>query len=213
VRSVAAPIWPAALKTITKREGHVTGNRFHSVMQRVVAGVGTMGWLLTSSTGGSGSETSRYVQAPLPPPIAADPGHVHAPIPAAYGNAHIPARVWTDPKMVAKGKEIFVAKCERCHGERGDGTGPDAVDLSPKPADLTDAKMAVEMPGNFWFWRVSEGGLVEPYNSRGSEMPAWKGELSVSDRWAVIAYAHTLSGHAGPHTPSEHPEMARGHAH
>jgi Cu/Ag efflux protein CusF len=35
-------------------------------------------------------------------------------------------------------------------------------------------------------------------------MPAWKGELTMSDRWAVIAYAHTLSGHNGPHVASEH---------
>ena len=38
-------------------------------------------------------------------------------------------------------------------------------------------------------------------------MPAWKNELSVEDRWAVIAYQHTFSGHTGPHVTSEHPEM------
>jgi Cu/Ag efflux protein CusF len=38
-------------------------------------------------------------------------------------------------------------------------------------------------------------------------MPAWKGELPMSDRWAVIAYAHTLSGHKGPHVASEHSEL------
>jgi Cu/Ag efflux protein CusF len=38
-------------------------------------------------------------------------------------------------------------------------------------------------------------------------MPAWKGELSMNDRWAVIAYAHTLSGHRGPHVASEHTEL------
>jgi len=36
-------------------------------------------------------------------------------------------------------------------------------------------------------------------------MPPWKGELTVPDQWATIAYVHTLSGHAGPQTPSEHP--------
>ena len=115
--------------------------------------------------------------------------------------------VWTDPKMLAKGKEIFTAKCALCHGEKGDGKGPGSVNLPLKPADLTDAKMVAEMPGNFWVWRVSEGGLVEPFKSKGSAMPAWKGELSMNDRWAVIAYAHTLSGHRGPHVASEHPEL------
>jgi Cu/Ag efflux protein CusF len=68
--------------------------------------------------------------------------------------------------------------------------------------------MVAEMAGNFWMWRVSEGGLVEPFKSMGSIMPAWKNDLSVSDRWAVIAYAHTLSGHTGPHTAAAHPELA-----
>ena len=81
------------------------------------------------------------------------------------------------------------------------------MNLPLKPADLTDAKVVAEMPGNFWVWRVSEGGLVEPFKSKGSAMPAWKGELSMQDRWAVIAYAHTLSGHRGPHVASEHPQL------
>ena len=133
--------------------------------------------------------------------------HEHPPVPPAYAKADIPQEVWTDPKMLAKGKEIYIAKCALCHGEKGDGKGPGSANLPLKPADLTDAKMVAEMPGNFWMWRVSEGGLVEPFKSKGSVMPAWKGELSQNDRWAVIAYAHTLSGHRGPHVASEHPEL------
>jgi mono/diheme cytochrome c family protein len=133
--------------------------------------------------------------------------HEHSPVPAAYANAHVPTRVWTDLQMIARGKEIFTAKCALCHGETGDGRGPGAANLPVKPADFTDAKMVAEMPGNYWVWRVAEGGLVEPFRSKGSTMPAWKGELSMSDRWAVIAYAHTLSGHRGPHVASEHPEL------
>ena len=107
--------------------------------------------------------------------------------------------------MIAKGKEIYIAKCALCHGEKGDGTGPGSLNLPLKPADFTDAKMVGEMVGNYWFWRVSEGGLVDPYKSIGSAMPPWKGELTVPDQWAMIADVHTLSGHAGPHPPSEHP--------
>jgi mono/diheme cytochrome c family protein len=138
---------------------------------------------------------------------AAHGDHEHPPIPAAYANVQIPPGVWTDPKGLTKGQEIFAAKCVLCHGEKGDGKGPGSVNLPLKPADLTDGKMVAEMPGSFWMWRVSEGGLVEPFKSKGSVMPAWKGELSMSNRWAVIAYAHTLSGHRGPHDGSEHPEL------
>jgi mono/diheme cytochrome c family protein len=149
-------------------------------------------------------------QTQASPPKAKGHGHgdhEHPAVPAAYANAHIPTRVWTDPKMLAKGKEIFTAKCVLCHGEKGDGKGPGSVNLPLKPADLTDGKMVAEMADNCWMWRVSEGGLVEPFKSKGSVLPAWKGELSIEDRWAVIAYAHTLSGHNGPHVASEHPEL------
>ena len=133
--------------------------------------------------------------------------HDHPPVPAAYSRIQVPKHVWTDAKMIARGKEISAAKCAVCHGVKGDGKGPGAASLPLKPADLTDARMVAEMPGNFWMWRVSEGGLVEPFRSKGSTMPAWKLDLSMDDRWAVIAYAHTLSGHRGPHDASEHPEL------
>ncbi len=86
-----------------------------------------------------------------------------------------------------------------------------------KPPDLRDRKMMGEMAGSYWFRRVSEGGAVEPFRSMGSTMPAWKDELSVEDRWAVIAYQHTFSEHAdvgmqdhAAHTP---PAAAGGHEH
>jgi mono/diheme cytochrome c family protein len=133
--------------------------------------------------------------------------HDHAAVPAAYAEAHVPDRVWTDPAMIARGKEIYAAKCALCHGDKGDGQGPAAASLPLKPGDFTDRKMVAEMAGNYWVWRVSEGGLVEPFKTKNSAMPAWKGELSMNDRWAVIAYAHTFSGHRGPHVASEHPQL------
>ena len=78
---------------------------------------------------------------------AHDANHDHPPVPAAYADAHIPRRIWTDPEALARGEAIYTAKCALCHGQRGDGTGPGAASLSPKPGDLTDAKMVAEMPG------------------------------------------------------------------
>jgi mono/diheme cytochrome c family protein len=139
--------------------------------------------------------------------------HVHAPVPPEYKRAHVPAAAWTDSRMIARGKEIYAVRCAVCHGETGDGKGPAGLVLPLKPPDLRDGKMMGEMAGNYWFWRISEGGTVEPFKSMGSAMPAWKTELSVEDRWAVIAYQHTFSGHDGPHVVSEHAELGMaGHA-
>jgi mono/diheme cytochrome c family protein len=138
---------------------------------------------------------------------AGDAAHAHAPVPPEYRSAHVPAAAWVDARLIARGKEIYGTRCAVCHGDAGDGKGPAGVALPLKPPDLRDPKMIGEMAGNYWFWRISEGGAVEPFQSLGSTMPAWKNDLSVEDRWAVIAYQHTFSGHAGPHVTSEHPEM------
>lgn len=151
--------------------------------------------------------------APHPLAIRADEGHdeetgghVHVPAPLEYADAHVPIRVWTDEKMIARGKEIYTTRCAVCHGDEGDGKGPAGVALPLKPSDFRDKHGVAEMRDNYWFWRISEGGQVEPFKSKGSAMPPWKGTLPVEDRWAVMAYQHTFSGHEGPHVPWEHPE-------
>ena len=136
-------------------------------------------------------------------------GHAHVPAPLEYADVHVPLGVWTDAAVIARGKEIYATKCAVCHGEEGDGKGPAGLALPLKPPDLRDREGIAEMRDNYWFWRVSEGGAVEPFRSKGSAMPPWKSELSVEDRWAVMAYQHTFSGHAGPHVPWEHPQSVQ----
>jgi mono/diheme cytochrome c family protein len=136
--------------------------------------------------------------------------HEHVAPPPAYARRHAPIRAWTDAHTITRGKTIYESKCAVCHGERGDGKGSGAAALTLKPPDLTDATMVAHVSDSYWFWRVSEGGTVQPFKSQGSPMPAWKGVLRVQERWAVIAYEHTFSGHHGPHVPAEHPEMADG---
>ena len=64
----------------------------------------------------------------------------------------------------------------RCKSDEGRGDGPAVTALPVKPPDLRDPGMVGEMAGSDWFWRISEGGLVEPFRSKGSIMPAWKDE-------------------------------------
>ena len=138
---------------------------------------------------------------------AASP-HEHPAVPAAYAAVTASPDIWTNPAVLARGQAIHTTQCAVCHGREGEGDGPAVASQAVKPASLRDRAMVAEMTAAYWFWRVSEGGAVEPFKSAGSTMPAWKNVLSVEDRWAVVAYQHSLSGHAGPHTAAEHPEMS-----
>jgi mono/diheme cytochrome c family protein len=142
-------------------------------------------------------------------------GHNHATVPAAYRGMSPPASLWTDKTALARGQAIHGARCAVCHGANGGGDGPAATALPVKPASFADKAMVGSMTAAYWFWRVSEGAAVEPFRAAGSAMPAWKDELSVEDRWAVIVYQHALSGHQGTHDATEHPELgtAEGRSH
>jgi mono/diheme cytochrome c family protein len=133
--------------------------------------------------------------------------HEHAVVPPEYADVKAPQTLWTDPAALARGRSIYAAKCAACHGDQGAGDGPAAAGLALKPPSFRDAAMVAEMTDAYWFWRVSEGARAEPYASKNSTMPAYKDDLSADDRWAVIAYQHSLSGHIGAHTAAEHPEM------
>ncbi|MEE8303986.1 MAG: c-type cytochrome [Candidatus Tectomicrobia bacterium] len=132
--------------------------------------------------------------------------HLHFPTPWPYVGKTPPDEIWTDSTVLARGKQIYMGVCFVCHGERGDGHGPASAGLFPPAPDFTEAEELAEMGPDFWLWRVSEGGAVQPYKSLKSAMPPFK-HLSEDDRWAVIAYQHTFSGHEGPHTEKQHPDV------
>jgi mono/diheme cytochrome c family protein len=168
----------------------------------LLLGVAAMVWLVTVLPSGAHDDKPHAAKR--------ESEHIHARVPADYATLKAPSHIWTDPVVLVRGQAIYVAKCAVCHGKEGAGDGPDATWLGPKMGSFRDRAMVAEMSDAYWFWRVSEGGLAEPYRSKGSVMPAYKDALSVEDRWAVIAYQHAQSEHAGPHIASEHPEMEAG---
>jgi mono/diheme cytochrome c family protein len=109
--------------------------------------------------------------------------------PAAYASAQ--STRWDDPMAVARGQQLFQNYCMVCHGTDGKGTGPAAKALPHPPADLTHHFHRAPGDGDaYLFWRVSEGGQVEPFASMQSTMPAFKTVLSEDQRWDVLAYVH-----------------------
>ena len=109
--------------------------------------------------------------------------------PAEYANAR--STRWDDAAAIARGQQLFQTYCLMCHGADGKGTGPVAKGLPHAPADLTHHFHRAPGDGDaYLFWRVSEGGQVEPFKSSQSAMPAYKTVLSEDQRWDVLAYVH-----------------------
>jgi mono/diheme cytochrome c family protein len=88
---------------------------------------------------------------------------------------------------IAKGKEQYTALCVACHGEKGLGDGPAGTALNPKPANLQLA--AKEASDAYLFWRISEGGAMDPFKS---SMPAHKDTMKDDQIWQGISYLKTL---------------------
>lgn len=84
----------------------------------------------------------------------------------------------------AAGKVVYQANCTACHGERGDGRGPAAIALKPKPVDFTQA--------TFWAGRTDEQLVASIKGGRpGTAMTPFTA-LSDAELQNVVAYLRTL---------------------
>lgn len=88
---------------------------------------------------------------------------------------------------IAKGKKIYTTICIVCHGEKGDGTGPAAATMNPKPRKFNSPE---EMKG------IDDARLKKSVTEGrpGTPMVGFAKTLSASDIDDVIAYVKTLGG-------------------
>jgi cbb3-type cytochrome oxidase cytochrome c subunit len=86
---------------------------------------------------------------------------------------------WTASGLQA-GKEIYIDRCQTCHGCAGNGLGTYAGTKIVTPANYKQEPFR-SMQDDEWFWHVSEG-------IQGTVMPPWRESLSEEQRWNVIHY-------------------------
>lgn len=92
-----------------------------------------------------------------------------------------------DPAAAKEGEMLYQANCVSCHGATLEGDGEVSAGIDPKPQNL--AERHSEVSDAYLYWRISEGGLMEPFNSL---MPAWRGLLAEEQIWQVITYIRTF---------------------
>lgn len=89
----------------------------------------------------------------------------------------------SDANSIAEGKKVYVSDCQKCHGKKGMGDGPNASELD-KPLDpLNNASMKGQTDGEV-FWKISEGK---------KPMPSGKKTLTDQQRWQVLNYIRTFA--------------------
>jgi high-affinity iron transporter len=85
--------------------------------------------------------------------------------------------------VLKKGKGLFAANCQKCHGSLGKGDGPDSSTASPA-ADLTDELRTELNPEGVLYYKIMNG--------HAPTMPAFKSRLTKNDAWALVAYVKSL---------------------
>jgi mono/diheme cytochrome c family protein len=120
-------------------------------------------------------------------------------LPAAYASdTPTKPKLAKTPEAIEKGKLTFFRRCSFCHGLLGDGNGPAAQFLDPRPRDFT--------PGTFKFRTTQSGELPLDENLfrtisrglKGTAMQAFDNEvikngLTEEERWQVIYYIQTFA--------------------
>ena len=78
-----------------------------------------------------------------------------------------------------QGMILYQSNCLACHGEKGDGNGPQAVNFNPPPTDFTSSQMA-SVPDS-----QIEKAIVE--GVAGVPMHSWGGILQKEDVRTLIS--------------------------
>lgn len=89
------------------------------------------------------------------------------------------------PSDLDRGKALYTRLCQPCHGNKGDGQGPEAGSLATPPADFHRVRSFLKSDEELL--RTIEHGVVF------SPMHAWRGQLTDEEMQDVLAYVRLLS--------------------
>jgi mono/diheme cytochrome c family protein len=102
-----------------------------------------------------------------------------------YFGDGMPEEIEVTAEFLARGQQRFEINCAICHGQSGDGKGA-ASNYWPTPiANLHDPRLTdrAQTPDGAVYHTITYGkGLMGPYGAN----------ITVQDRWAIVAYVRAL---------------------
>lgn len=108
--------------------------------------------------------------------------------PAELGEGHTSQSL----RQMQLGREIYATYCVGCHGEKGDGVGPAARFLSPKPRDLRLGRIKFAAVASGEAPRDEDYNRIISHGLSGTAMPSFA-LLGDRERLAVISYIKTFN--------------------
>ncbi len=99
-----------------------------------------------------------------------------------FGSWAIAETRLSNPK---NGGAIYQKHCLRCHGQAGDGLGPDARDLIVPPANFQSLRSRSKTDTELMLG-ISQGVLFSP-------MHGWRDRLSEQEMLDVLSYLRTFA--------------------
>jgi len=86
-------------------------------------------------------------------------------------------------RALLKGKESYGIFCVPCHGASGKGDGPVGKKYVPTPADISPSGHGS---------RHSDGELFVVISNGSGGMPAFRADLTPTERWQIVSFLRTL---------------------
>lgn len=132
---------------------------------------------------------ARVRQGSDPVQISADCASVVDDIVATTGISRMPST----PPDLGQGARLFAETCATCHGPAGQGDGPAAAALNPRPASFRSSETMAEFTP-FRAFNVIRFGV------KGTAMPSFDA-LDDKQRWALAFYVFSLRQPGCDHVP------------
>lgn len=87
-----------------------------------------------------------------------------------------------DEKLLARGEQRFGIYCTPCHDATGSGRGMAVRRGFPQPVDLTGDRVR----------GLVDGEIFHAITSGVRNMPSYRAQIPVDDRWAIVAWVRVL---------------------